>query len=125
MPWSAALNTMESFDSQLFTDTCARCHSGARVLLQRRPAAEWEHLVHFHLGQWPTTEYQSLARDRDWLNIALNEMVPDLAAKLPLDSEAWQQWQKAEKASPVGNWDSGRKPAWPWRLPGPYDGNSR
>ncbi len=98
------LNTMESFDSQLFTDTCARCHSGARVLLQRRPAAEWEHLVHFHLGQWPTTEYQSLARDRDWLNIALNEMVPDLAAKLPLDSEAWQQWQKAEKASPVGNW---------------------
>jgi len=98
------LNTMESFDSQLFTETCARCHSGARVLLQRRPAAEWEHLVHFHLGQWPTTEYQSLARDRDWLNIALNEMVPELAEKLPMDSAAWKQWQKAEKASPVGNW---------------------
>merc|ERR1712000_700555 len=49
------LNTMESFESQQFEEMCARCHSGARVELQRRTAQEWEHLVHFHLGQWPTT----------------------------------------------------------------------
>lgn len=98
------LNTEESFESQSFTETCARCHSGARVNLQRRPAAEWEHLVHFHLGQWPTTEYQSMARDRDWLDLALNKMVPELAATHPYDSKAWDEWQQ-RAAEPVdGEW---------------------
>ncbi len=98
------LNTMESFDSQQFTEMCARCHSGARVKLQRRPAEEWEHLVHFHLGQWPTTEYQSLARDRDWFEIALNEMVPELAETLPLESDAWDEWQQRPESQVAGNW---------------------
>lgn len=98
------LNTIESFESEQFTQMCARCHSGARVLLQRRPASEWEHLVHFHLGQFPTTEYQAMARDRDWFGIALKEMVPDLAKRLPLQTEAWKQWQ-ARKPDPVdGSW---------------------
>lgn len=47
------LNTVEQFDEKL-SQTCGRCHSGARVALQRRPAKEWEHLVNFHLGQWPS-----------------------------------------------------------------------
>lgn len=98
------LNTMEHFDSQAFTETCARCHSGARVALQRRPAAEWEHLVHFHLGQWPTTEYQAMGRDRDWLSLALDNMVPELARDYGLKSEAWTQWQASAKADPVGQW---------------------
>ncbi|MBR9885015.1 MAG: quinohemoprotein amine dehydrogenase subunit alpha [Oceanospirillales bacterium] len=98
------LDTQESFESQNFTETCARCHSGARVNLQRRPAAEWEHLVHFHLGQWPTTEFQSLARDRNWLDLALNTMVPELAATLPLDSKAWDQWQQHTQEPVDGNW---------------------
>lgn len=51
------LNTVESLKTEQFTQMCARCHSGARVLLQRRPVAEWEHLVHFHVGQFPTIEY--------------------------------------------------------------------
>jgi len=67
------LDTMETFEDSFFEEMCARCHSGARVGLQRRPAEEWEHLVHFHLGQWPSTEYQALARDRDWFPIALND----------------------------------------------------
>ena len=33
------LNTVEKFDSDNLTQMCARCHSGARVQLQRRPAA--------------------------------------------------------------------------------------
>ncbi len=98
------LNTSESFESQAFTETCARCHSGARVLLQRRPASEWEHLIHFHLGQWPTTEYQAMARDRDWLDLALNEMVPELAKMLPLQNKSWDQWQKSVKPIVAGNW---------------------
>ncbi|GAA0784084.1 quinohemoprotein amine dehydrogenase subunit alpha [Marinobacterium sediminicola] len=98
------LNTSESFDSQNFTEMCARCHSGARVMLQRRPASEWEHLVHFHLGQWPTTEFQALARDRDWLDLALNKMVPELAETLPMDSAAWEQWQQQAEAPVAGEW---------------------
>ena len=39
---------------------CARCHSYARVALQRRTEEEWRKLAHFHLGQYPTTEYQAL-----------------------------------------------------------------
>ena len=98
------LNTMESFESQQFTEMCARCHSGARVLLQRRPASEWEHLVHFHLGQYPTTEFQAFSRDRDWLGIALKEMVPELASKLPLESEAWKAWQARAPQAVNGEW---------------------
>jgi quinohemoprotein amine dehydrogenase len=98
------LNTVEAFESEKFTQMCARCHSGARVMLQRRPAAEWEHLVHFHLGQYPTTEYQALGRDRDWFGIALKEMVPELANKLPLQSEAWKQWQTRPPQAIKGEW---------------------
>ncbi|MFC6672876.1 quinohemoprotein amine dehydrogenase subunit alpha [Marinobacterium aestuariivivens] len=105
------LNTLEAFDSQAFSETCARCHSGARVALQRRPASEWEHLVHFHLGQWPSTEYQALARDRDWLGLALSEMVPELAETYPLESDAWAQWQAAVKPDLNGQWRlAGRMP---------------
>lgn len=98
------LNTSESFESQQFTETCARCHSGARVKLQRRTSEEWEHLVHFHLGQWPTTEYQAMGRDREWLNLALNEMVPELADTLPLESDAWEEWQQRPATEVAGNW---------------------
>jgi quinohemoprotein amine dehydrogenase len=34
-------------------------------------------------GQWPSLEYQAQARDRDWLDIALKQMVPDLAKRFP------------------------------------------
>lgn len=99
------LNTVEQFDTQL-SETCGRCHSGARVALQRRPAKEWEHLVNFHLGQWPSLEYQAQARDRDWLPIALQQVVPDLAKRYPLESAAWAEWQKARpKADALpGQW---------------------
>ncbi|MBB1487366.1 quinohemoprotein amine dehydrogenase subunit alpha [Oceanospirillum sp. D5] len=98
------LNTMESFDSAEFAEMCARCHSGARVALQRRPAGEWEHLVHFHLGQWPSLEYQALSRDREWFELALNNMVPALAKDYPLKSQSWQQWQQTDKPELGGSW---------------------
>ncbi|MFC4861014.1 quinohemoprotein amine dehydrogenase subunit alpha [Pseudomonas sp. MAHUQ-62] len=99
------LNTVEKFDDQL-SQTCGRCHSGARVALQRRPAKEWEHLVNFHLGQWPSLEYQAQSRDRDWLDLALKEMVPELAKRFPLEDKAWADWQKAKpKADALpGQW---------------------
>lgn len=98
------LNTQEEFASTNFTEMCARCHSGARVALQRRPAAEWAHLVNFHLGQWPTLEYQALARDRDWMALAFSEMVPELASHFPLQSESWDSWQATTKIPMAGRW---------------------
>ncbi|WP_095147283.1 quinohemoprotein amine dehydrogenase subunit alpha [Pseudomonas sp. Irchel s3b6] len=106
------LNTVEQFDEQT-SQMCGRCHSGARVALQRRPAQEWERLVNFHLGQWPSLEYQALARDRDWFDIARKEMVPLLAKRYALDNPAWKNWQKtAPKADAlVGDWSfSGHLP---------------
>lgn len=99
------LNTVEQFDEQL-TQMCGRCHSGARVALQRRPAREWEHLVNFHLGQWPSLEYQAQSRDRDWLDIALKQMVPELAKRFPLEDQAWADWQKARPGADAlpGQW---------------------
>ncbi len=107
------LNHVEQFEPKL-TQMCGRCHSGARVALQRRPAKEWEHLVHFHLGQWPSLEYQALARDRDWLDVALKEMVPELAKNYPLDSQAWADWQqqRPDAAKLAGEWSfSGHLPS--------------
>lgn len=68
----------------LMTQTCGRCHSYARVALQRRTPEDWAHLVNFHLGQFPTLEYQALARDRDWWGIAQAEIIPFLAKTYPL-----------------------------------------
>jgi quinohemoprotein amine dehydrogenase alpha subunit len=106
------LNTIEHFDDQT-SQMCGRCHSGARVALQRRPAEEWERLVNFHLGQWPSLEYQAQARDRDWFDIARKDMVPLLAKRYPLENQAWDKWLKtAPKAeSLAGDWSfSGQLP---------------
>ncbi|WP_409318941.1 quinohemoprotein amine dehydrogenase subunit alpha [Pseudomonas sp. KCJK9016] len=106
------LNTVEQFDEKT-AQMCGRCHSGARIALQRRPAQEWERLVNFHLGQWPSLEYQALARDRDWFDIARQEMVPLLAKRYPLDNPAWQAWVKAAPKAEalVGAWSfSGHLP---------------
>lgn len=69
---------------QLMTETCSRCHSYARVALQRRTPQDWEHLINFHLGQFPTLEYQALARDRDWWGIAQTEILDYLSKTYPL-----------------------------------------
>jgi quinohemoprotein amine dehydrogenase len=98
------LNTIEQHKTEQFGQMCARCHSGARVELQRRPMAEWEHLVHFHVGQFPTLEYQALGRDRDWVNIAFKEMVPYLTKHYPYESKAWTDWKALAPVSPAGRW---------------------
>jgi quinohemoprotein amine dehydrogenase len=88
------LNTQEANVSEEFKQMCARCHSEARPLLQRRPVAEWDKLVNFHLGQWPSIEYSAMGRDRDWLAVAEKDMVPLLAKNYPYDSAAWNDWKQ-------------------------------
>ncbi len=97
-------NTHEEFDSQQFTEMCARCHSGARVKLQYRPQAEWDYLANFHLGQIPSLEYHALARDRDWWPIAQNEIVPMLGKEQPLATKAWSDWQQQPALPVSGHW---------------------
>lgn len=98
------LNRIESSDHPEMQAMCGRCHTVGRSELQRRPLAEWERLVHFHVGQFQTIEYQAMARDRDWFEIALEEIAPWLAETQGLESAAWEAWQQAEAASPEGDW---------------------
>ncbi len=98
------LNTVEEHPTEEFRSMCARCHSGARVALQRRTEDEWRNLVHFHLGQFPTAEYQMMGRDRDWLNIALDNVVPYLSEHYPLETAAWTQWRSAARPELSGRW---------------------
>lgn len=96
-------NVVESFEP-LIQDTCVRCHSGARIALQRRTEDEWKWLVHFHMGQQPTAELHAGARDRAWFDIALNQVAPYLGQKFNFNTEAWQQWQAVTKQPLSGRW---------------------
>lgn len=83
---------------------CARCHTEARAGLQRRTAQEWSVHMDFHVGNYPTIEYQALGRDREWFKIAKEEIAPLLAETYPLETEAWSAWQAADKKPVVGDW---------------------
>ncbi|WP_395456240.1 quinohemoprotein amine dehydrogenase subunit alpha [Azospirillum melinis] len=83
---------------------CARCHSVARVGLQRRDEDEWRRLVNFHLGQWPTIEYSAQGRDRKWWEIASTEIPQTLGGKFPFKTDAWTSWQAAPKPDLSGRW---------------------
>lgn len=83
---------------------CGRCHSNARSALQRRGADEWLKLAHFHVGQWPSLEYQQNGRDRYWWDIATKELPAKLAALYPVDSPAWSAWQARPHADLAGAW---------------------
>jgi quinohemoprotein amine dehydrogenase len=105
------LDELEPVDAD-FKTMCGRCHSAARVLLQRRPVEEWQQLVHFHLGQWPSAEYSAGGRNLDWFPVALNETAPMLAEKYVYASEAWSSWRKAKKPELSGSWSvSGHQPS--------------
>lgn len=90
-------------DERLFV-MCGRCHSLARVALQRRDAEEWRHLVNMHVGQWPTIEYHMLSRDRDWLDEATGWVADLLGQQYGFSSDAWDAWKAADKANPEGQW---------------------
>ena len=110
------------FDSgpdDTLTQMCGRCHTYARVALQRRDEAEWLKLVHFHLGQFPTTEYQALGRDRDWWGIASTEVVKQLSEHYAFNSAAWEAWQARGSVDLSGAWRVvGHQPG-----KGAYDGS--
>lgn len=96
-------NTIEAFPQEM-AEMCGRCHSSARVALQRRTPEEWNRTIDQHLGQWPSTEYSLYGRDREWLKIARNDIIPQLSASYPLQTAEWDDWQAAKKNAPDGSW---------------------
>ncbi len=97
-------NRVETSINQGLTETCGRCHSEARFALQRRTEEEWKYLVNFHMGQFPTAEFHSLARDRQWYQIAHNDTAAELGKRFPLITQEWSNWQKAAKTDLMGQW---------------------
>jgi quinohemoprotein amine dehydrogenase len=83
---------------------CGRCHSLARVSLQRRDEEEWRKLAHTHVGQWPSLEYQQSGRDRRWWDIASGPQPAKLAALFPYSTSAWSDWKKHAAADLSGDW---------------------
>lgn len=83
---------------------CGRCHSLARIALQRRDAEEWRKLGHTHVGQWPSIEYSASGRDRPWFQIATGPLPAKLAALYPLESASWVDWRKHVPADLSGGW---------------------
>ncbi|MBR9827111.1 MAG: quinohemoprotein amine dehydrogenase subunit alpha [Oceanospirillales bacterium] len=97
-------NRVESGIEPALAETCSRCHSAARFSLQRRTEQEWKYLVDFHMGQFPTTELHSLARDREWYKIASTETAAELGQRFPLITQEWNNWQQAVKTDLMGRW---------------------
>jgi quinohemoprotein amine dehydrogenase len=83
---------------------CGRCHSLARVALQRRDADEWLKHMHFHVGQFPTLEYQASGRDRPWWQIASTQLPAELGKRFPFTTSAWTDWQQHPKRDLAGRW---------------------
>ena len=83
---------------------CGRCHSLARVSLQRRDEEEWRKLSNTHVGQWPSIEYSASGRDRPWFQIASGPLPAKLGALYPYSSTAWIAWQKHDAADLAGAW---------------------
>ena len=86
------------------TVMCGRCHSLARVSLQRRDEEEWRKLANTHVGQWPSIEYSASGRDRPWFKLATVDLPPKLAAMYPFATDAWSAWRNHPPADLSGEW---------------------
>ncbi len=95
------VETADDPDIKVF---CARCHTYARVGLQHRDTAEWVKLVHGHVGQFPTLEYQESARNREWFKLATTVIAAKLGEKWPFSTTAWSQWKTHQPADLSGSW---------------------
>ena len=83
---------------------CARCHSAARIALERRTTADWLKNANWHLAEFPTIEYQEGARDRHWWREASTQVPGELGRLFPLHSAAWTAWQHHAPIDLAGRW---------------------
>jgi quinohemoprotein amine dehydrogenase len=97
-------NWVEQFDDAALVTHCARCHTGARVALQRRTEEEWRLLGHFHIGQYPSVELSGSGREYDIFKLFTAELPSQLAEDYPLDMDAWNNWKSTPKPNLAGSW---------------------
>lgn len=97
-------NAFDVVDDEELQVNCARCHSFARVGLQRRDAEEWLKLSHTHIGQWPTIELQYGGRDRFLWEYMSKEVPTILGEMFPLRTPEWNAWKAAQKSNLEGEW---------------------
>jgi len=83
---------------------CGRCHTNARYGLQRRTERDWLKHMHFHIGQFPSLEYQARSRDRYWWREVTTKTYRQLAKLYPFQTAAWDEWRATAPISPVGKW---------------------
>jgi quinohemoprotein amine dehydrogenase len=84
--------------------TCGRCHSLARVSLQRRDEDEWRELARLHAGPWASLEHQGSAPDDAWLRIATGAVAAQLTAQYPFESGPWTLWKDRQTGDLSGLW---------------------
>lgn len=95
---------------------CARCHSFARVALQRRDEDEWRKLSHTHMGQYPNMDNQEKARSVEQYWQTMRDKIPvRLDVLYPFTTDAWTRWSAADKPSAAGS----------WRISGEWPGSGR
>lgn len=92
------------YDDKQTEETCNRCHSIGRVMLQRRTKQEWTLLVAMHRGYYPWTDFQAFRRPASTpLEPGPDGAPPDrrqpferaidqLATAYPLRTAAWSAW---------------------------------
>ena len=83
---------------------CGRCHTNARYGLQRRTEKDWLKHMHFHVGQFPSLEYQARSRDRFWWQEVTTKTYKELAQLYPFQNSAWDKWKATEDHNPTGKW---------------------
>jgi quinohemoprotein amine dehydrogenase len=97
-------NYIEQIPNEQLGLVCGSCHSFARVALERRPADEWLKLANFHLGQFPSLEYQSRLRSVEWWKIASTQMPSELEKRFPFESAAWKRWSEHKTGDLSDEW---------------------
>jgi quinohemoprotein amine dehydrogenase len=97
-------SVQDQIPDPLLSSMCARCHSFARIALERRDQDEWLKLSNFHLGQFPSAEYSGEARNIEWWKLASND-VPALLGKMyPFSTPEWTAWRQHANPRLAGIW---------------------
>jgi len=87
-------------------DTCIKCHSFGRVMLQRRTKEEWELLLAMHRGYYPLVDFQAFRRGgpppRDQQpgpdgrppdnRHPMDKAIAHLTTAFPLTTPEWSAW---------------------------------
>jgi quinohemoprotein amine dehydrogenase len=87
-------------------DTCIKCHSFGRVMLQRRTKEEWELLLAMHRGYYPLIDFQAFRRGgpppRDQQpgpdgrppdnRHPMDKALAHLTSAFPLTTPEWSAW---------------------------------